>query len=70
MRDNSIYHITLRGQVSESEINAAGPLRVKVIQVEPHCTHLAFSTDQSGLVGLISYLHGLGFILLSMKRLG
>ncbi len=70
MRDNFHYHITLQGQVSESEINATGPLQVKVTQVEPHCTHLAFSTDQSGLVGLFSYLHGLGFILLSMKRLG
>ncbi len=69
MNDICCYTILLRGQVSESEINATGPLQVKVIQVEPHFTQLAFSTDQSGLVGLISYLHGLGFILLSMKRL-
>ncbi len=68
MRDNCAYCITLRGPVSESEINAAGPLQVKVTRVEPHCTQLTFSSDQSGLVGLVGYLHGLGFIILYIER--
>ena len=68
MKDNCTYHIELRGQVSAGEINAAGPLQVEITQVEPSSTRLTLSTDQSGLVGLISYLHGLGFVLLSVYR--
>lgn len=68
MDDICCYTIQLRGQVSEGEINPLGPLQVRVAQIEPHCTQLAFTTDQSGLVGLIGYLHGLGFVLLAVKR--
>ncbi len=69
MRDNCTYHIILRGAVDEGEINALGPLQVRVTQIGPRCTQLAFSTDQSGLVGLIGYLHGLGFVILSVNRI-
>lgn len=69
MKDNCTYHIELQGQVSEEEINARSPQRVTAEPAGPDCTRLAFSTDQSGLVGLIGYLHGLGFAILSMKRL-
>ncbi len=68
MNDICRYTIQLRGQVSEGEINTLGPLQVRVTQIEPHCTQLAFTTDQSGLVGLIGYLHGLGFVLLAVQR--
>ena len=68
MKDNCTYLIELRGQVCAGEINAAGPLQVEVTQVKPSSTRLALSTDQSGLVGLVSYLHGLGFVILSLKR--
>ncbi len=67
MNDVCFYTIQLRGQVSEEEINSLGPLQVQVTQVEPRGTHLAFTSDQSGLVGLIGYLHGLGFVILSVK---
>ncbi len=68
MNDVCFYTILLRGQVGEPEINTAGPLQVKVTQPGPHCSQLAFSADQSGLVGLVGYLHGLGFIILSVER--
>ncbi len=68
MKDNCVYCITLQGQVSENEITTAGPLQVKVTQAGPQCTRLAFTTDQSGLVGLIGYLHGLGFVILCVER--
>ncbi len=68
MNDICSYTILLRGQVSESEINVQGPLQVKVPQAGPRCTQLVFTSDQSGLVGLIGYLHGLGFIILSVER--
>ena len=69
MKDNCTYYIELHGQVSAVEINAMGPLQVEVTQAKPASTRLAFSTDQSGLVGLIGYLHGLGFGLLSVNRI-
>ncbi len=68
MKDINIYHIELKGLVSEGEINVRSPLRVTVVPGGPDCTRLAFSADQSGLVGLIGYLHGLGFVLLSITR--
>jgi hypothetical protein len=68
MNDICSYTILLRGQVSESEINALGPLQATASQGESHCTQLSFSTDQSGLVGLIGYLHGLGFVILCVER--
>ncbi len=67
MNDVCFYTILLRGQVSEGEINSLGPLQVQVTQVEPRGTQLALTSDQSGLVGLIGYLHGLGFVILSVK---
>ena len=68
MRDICAYHIELRGQVSADEINARSPLQLEVTVVEPASTRLVLCTDQSGLMGLISYLHGLGFVLLSIYR--
>ncbi len=69
MKDNCTYLIELRGQVGEEEINARSPLRVTAAPGGPGRTRLALTSDQSGLVGLISYLHGLGFVLLSVKRM-
>ncbi len=69
MNDICSYTIHLKGLVSEDEINALGPLQVKVSRVEPRVTRLTFSSDQSGLVGLIGYLHGLGFIILFVERI-
>ncbi len=68
MSDNCAYCITLRGQASEAEINALSPLQVTVTQTGPHCTQLTFSTDQSGLVGLINFLHGQGFVMLAINQ--
>ena len=68
MRDNCTYCITLQGQVRDAEINVRSPLLVTVAEAGPANTRLDLSTDQSGLVGLISYLHGLGFVLLSVYR--
>ncbi len=68
MNDICTFILKVRGQVCESEINAAGPLKIIVTSLEPASTLLAFSCDQSGLVGMINYLHGLGFEILSVNR--
>ncbi len=68
MDDICFYTVQLRGLVSDGELNALGPLQVKAVQAGLQCTLLTFSADQSGLVGLISYLHGQGYIILGLKR--
>ena len=62
------YHIQLHGRVDEDEMNAMSPAQMTVIRTDAAATLLAVSTDQSGLIGLMRHLHGLGFVFLSMKR--
>jgi hypothetical protein len=62
------YHIQVRGQVEEKELNKMSPLEMRVSQVDRATTLFQTSTDQSGLVGLIRHLHGQGFVLLSIIR--
>ena len=68
MHDVCTYTIQLRGQVSEAEINALGPLPMTVEKAAPGATWFSIQTDQSGLIGLMRHLHGLGFVFLSMNR--
>ncbi len=80
MNDICTYHIQLRGQVDESELNATSPLQMTVVQAgadqehpadqELSCagTSITVCTDQSGLIGLLRHLHGLGFELLFIGK--
>jgi hypothetical protein len=68
MIDNCTYLIKIRGQISAGEFNNLSPIQMTVKQVEADATLLSFCSDQSGMVGLMSYLHGMGFIFLSMNR--
>lgn len=72
MNDLCAYTIQLRGQVSESEINALVPLRLAAaesdVQAGTGATRFTLRSDQSGLIGLMRSLHGLGFIILSVNR--
>ncbi len=68
MNDICIYHVRLRGQVEEDEINALSPLLTRVERSELCATVLSSRTDQSGLVGLVRHLHGLGLVILSIDR--
>jgi hypothetical protein len=66
MNDPRTYLIRLDGQAGEDEINATSPVRVAALEAGEGGTVLSVRTDQSGLVGLIRHLHGLGFVLVSM----
>jgi len=68
MNDLCTYTLQLLGQVSESEINALGPLQMTIEKAGPKATWFTIRTDQSGLVGLMRHLHGLGFVFLSITR--
>ena len=69
MNDLCTYTLQLRGQVDEREINALGPLKMAIEKAGPDATWFTIHTDQSGLIGLMRHLHGLGFVFLSMNRL-
>jgi hypothetical protein len=62
-----IYKIQIHGQVKEEDINRSSPLQFKIAQEGEDSTFIAVRTDQSGLVGLVRHLHGLGLVLLSMS---
>ncbi|MFP4346323.1 MAG: hypothetical protein ACLFU8_16655 [Anaerolineales bacterium] len=64
------YRIEVHGRVDERELNAAGPLRVRVEAGDEGRSRLTAHTDQSGLVGLVRHLHGRGFVLLAVERAG
>ncbi len=66
MTDLCTYRFTLRGQVDVLEINATSPLRMSVEQANADRTQLVVCTDQSGLIGLMRHLHGLGYVLLAV----
>jgi hypothetical protein len=68
MQDRCVYRILVRGTVEERAIAATSPLHVKVAHSDPEATVLEVNADQSGLIGMLRYLHQQGFILLSVHR--
>ncbi len=69
MNDICTFTIQLRGQLSQAEISAMSPVSgIALERAEPGSTAFTISMDQSGLIGLLRYLHGLGYIILSMTR--
>lgn len=69
MNDLTTYHVKIRGQISAGDINVSSPVHLTVIQSAAALTLLSACTDQSGLVGLLRYLHNLGYIFLSVQRI-
>lgn len=67
MHDTSTYHVVVKGEVDETALNAASPIRVQVGRLESETTRLTIQADQSGLIGLLRHLHQQGFVLLSMS---
>jgi len=68
MEDMCTYHIPLRGQVDDGDVNAMSPLRLALERVDAEATLFAIRTDQSGLIGLMRHLHMLGLVVLSLER--
>ena len=68
MDQNHNFRIEVQDQVVESEINALSPLQMKIVQVSPGASQFLVCTDQSGLMGVIRYLHNHGFVFLSIIR--
>jgi hypothetical protein len=43
------------------------PLQMVRVQGNSAVTHFSVNADQSGLIGLMRHLHGLGFVFLSVE---
>ncbi|MCU0487603.1 MAG: hypothetical protein MUE67_01475 [Anaerolineales bacterium] len=67
MEDIRNYLIRIGGQVVESEIASFSPPGWRIEPDGKGSSILSVQTDQSGLVGLIRHLHGLGFEILSFQ---
>lgn len=66
MNMSCVYHIQIKGQVVESEINAMIPLEMVCEWTDTAVTQFSVHTDQSGLIGLMRHLHNRGITLQSV----
>ncbi len=64
--DVRTYKIQIHGQLEEEDIHATSPLRFTIEQVERTNTTITLEADQSGIIGVIRHLHGMGLTLISM----
>ncbi len=69
MDDVCIYQIQIYEQMSAAEIERFAPPGLQLAPAGNNTTLLSVRSDQAGLIGLIRQLHGLGFTLLSIRRL-
>lgn len=69
MNEAIAYIIQIGGRAEEAEVNATSPTAVAVVEAGPTRTLLSARTDQSGLIGLLRHLHGLGYVVLSASRI-
>lgn len=67
--DQHLYRLQIAGPVAENDIMAFSPPGTIIEPAGEAGTILTVRTDQSGLVGLIRHLHGLGFVLLAFTTL-
>jgi hypothetical protein len=68
MKDMQTYTILLRGRIDPEEIGPASPLQMKTGCLEGPNTKFEVRTDQSGVIGLLRFLHGRGFVILSLNH--
>ena len=71
MNCNSVYEIKVRGDIAESWLKGFGALDVQPESITGRgyqTMMFKIVTDQSGLVGLIRQMHGLGIVLMSVRQ--
>lgn len=72
LNSQNTYEIKLYGRPDDSWLGWFGPARSQTELLDDDRQVTTFSDvimDQAGLVGLIRRLHGLGFILISVRQL-
>ena len=64
----NVYHIQLHGQVDLKELNELSPHQMTSAGAAANTTSFTVCTDQSGLIGILSYLNNRGLIFLRIQR--
>jgi hypothetical protein len=62
------YLVKVRGEVRLEELNPASPLKLDSCGAAGPNTALWLRADQSGLVGLLRFLHSRGLVILTVCR--
>lgn len=62
------YQIEVQGRVVEDELNVSGPIEIAVVSIRADSTRFSILTDQSGLIGMLRYLHTHGLIFLTIQK--
>jgi hypothetical protein len=68
INDVHTYQIKIQGQIEEDDISRTSPHRFTVELAPDSNTSIMLQTDQSGLIGLLRHLHGLGLVILSVHN--
>jgi len=68
MDDIGTYQIKVAGCMNENDLNMGSPLEMVVVQEDDAATLFTIFSDQSGAIGLLRYLHGRGYVLISVVR--
>lgn len=66
MQEIHAYQIRVLGELDESTFNTSSPHRIKLEKSAPMGSLVTVYTDQSGLIGLMRYLHQQGYVILSV----
>ncbi|MBN2115807.1 MAG: hypothetical protein JW730_04510 [Anaerolineales bacterium] len=66
MSDTRLYLVQIAGHVSAETINASSPIKM-VVTPKDGTTQCIVRTDQSGLIGLLRYLHTRNLVFLSIS---
>lgn len=62
------YQIKILNGIDRTRLESSSPVQMKVIRADGETTTLEIFSDQSGLIGVLRYLHQQGYILLNMQR--
>ncbi len=68
MQELCTYIIKIEGHLEEKNFNMRSPYKITGVREGPDATLFRVYADQSGLIGLVRYLHQQGFVLLSVNR--
>lgn len=66
MHELSVYQIKVKEKLEEHTFNMTSPFQITVEKASDTETTFHIFADQSGLVGLIRFLHQQGFLIFSI----
>lgn len=62
------YQVTVKGEIDARDLSISSPQEMVFVSATATATSFTIRTDQSGLIGILRYLHGRGFVFLSIFR--